>query len=88
MRLRRSVSIETYDPITHATVIDSIGNARSERSLERLTDHVIRSHNNEPGSHDLTIRHAAVNAIRVLESEEVSQIIWISVPICTSLPNP
>ncbi len=70
-RLRRSVSMATYDPLTHATLIDSIGNAHSERSLERLSDHVTRSHDLNDGSHDLTIRHAAVNAIREFDSEDV-----------------
>ena len=71
MRLRRSIPTSSYSSLTHATIIDSIGNARSERSLERLTDHVTKSLPTE--SHDLTIRHAAINAIGTLESEEVSQ---------------
>lgn len=61
----------TYHPLTHATVIDSIGNAHSEHSLQRLLNHVTRSHDFEHESHDLTIRHAAINAIRGLDSEEV-----------------
>ena len=70
-RLRRAVSMATYDPITHATIIDSVGNARSEQSLQILSDHVTRSHDSKDKSHDLTIRHAAVNALGGLESKEV-----------------
>ncbi len=70
-RLRRSVSMATYDHLTHATLIDSIGNARSERSLKRLSEHVTRSLDLNDRSHDLTIRHAAVNAIRQFDSEDM-----------------
>ena len=69
-RLRRSAPFP-YDPVMHATVIDSLGNAQSERSLPRLSRHVTESRNNVGVSHDLSIRHAAVNALRGLESEEV-----------------
>ena len=69
-RLRRSIPIP-YDPVMHAIIIDSLGNAQSERSLPRLAGHVIESHDIVGVSHDLSVRHASINALRGLKSEEV-----------------
>ena len=63
---RREISDSTGHQFRHAVLIDSIGNAASDHSLDTIISHI-----NAP--HPLTVQHSALRALRHYKNEKVQQ---------------
>lgn len=66
-RLRRSADVGNADPLLHAVVLDSIGNAQAPQLLDGLVRHLT-------DESSLTVKHSAVKALGRYQSEEVCRV--------------
>ena len=61
---KREVTDSAGHQFRHAVLIDSIGNAAADRSLDTIISHI-----NAP--HPLTVQHSALTALRQYKNEKV-----------------
>jgi len=60
---RREISDADHQ-FRHAVIVDSIGNAAADRSLDTITAHI-------NARHPLTVQHSALRALRHYKNEKV-----------------